>query len=161
MILFLDIDGVLATDKQFVMLPDAKSYIQKYHCYPFDNRCVKVFNKLFKNYDIKIVLSSDWRLHFNLEELQDIFRINGMCHVPQDTTQKEDISFDLKRSRALQIKKYIEKHNIGNDFIVLDDIDFGNFFEDHFIHCKYTGEGIKQSGLREKISEKVEKYFIV
>ena len=155
--LFLDIDGVLATDKQFGQSPDSSTYIRKYRCYPFDNRCVKVFNKIFKNFDIKIVLSSDWRLFYSLPEIQDIFKINGVQKIPEDFTQKEDLSMDPKRSRALQIQKYIEENNI-EQFMVIDDINFGNYFEDCFIHTKYTSEGIKQSGIREKILKKLESF---
>lgn len=151
MIIFLDIDGVLATVKQFNLTHNSKTWIHKYNCYPFDSKCVRVFNEILEKTDADIVISSDWRLYYTLEELSDIFKINGVVKSPIDITPYHKTSA-LRPNivRGNEILEYVHD-NIVDDWIAIDDMDMYYWLGDHFFMCNSEWEGIKQSGLKEKI----------
>ena len=152
-IIFLDIDGVLATDKQYRTKKTSKSYVTKYDVYPFDKKCVEVFNEILSETNADIVLSSDWQLYWSLEELNEIFKINGVDKSPFDITNQIKVKFTSSTSfdRASAINKYTKTHNI-TDYVVIDDLDMTQFFGDEFVYCaRGDMEGIKQSGIKNKI----------
>ena len=79
-VIFLDIDGVLATSYQYHT--NKKNWHPTYDCYRFDEKCVKVFNDILAQIDATIILSSDWQNHYNLEQLNEIFEWNKVnCKV--------------------------------------------------------------------------------
>ena len=64
-ILFCDIDGVILpfhNNNKRIEIPDFNSSFEL-----FDSKCVKVLNEIIQETDCEIVISSDWRNHFNLE----------------------------------------------------------------------------------------------
>jgi hypothetical protein len=149
--IFLDIDGVLATVKQYNLTPNAKSWLQDYNVYPFDQGCVKVFNEILKKTDSEIVISSDWRVDYTLKELQDIFKINGIIRPPVGITPIYPTSMsDQQKNRAGEILRYVGEEYIEH-WIAIDDLDLYYWLGDHFFLCKSDFEGIKQSGLKQKI----------
>jgi hypothetical protein len=164
--LFLDIDGVLATHKQYMM--NQKKFRDKNPIakelripYPFDPKCVKVFNEILDATDADIVLSSDWKLHFSLEDIDKIFMFNGVNKSPIDTTVNEDASMSNQTmNRAFQIGEYVTRNNITN-YVVIDDLNVGKYMvitneEDKFFLTN-DFEGIKKVGLKDKIIKKLNK----
>jgi hypothetical protein len=158
--IFLDIDGVLATNKQYMM--NRKKFWDKNDIakdlkipYPFDPKCVKIFNEILDSTGADIVLSSDWKLHFSLGDLDKIFKFNGVNKSPIDTTVNEDASMSNQTmNRAYQIGDYISKNDITN-YVVIDDLNVGKYMsitneEDKFVLTQ-NFEGIKQLGIKEKI----------
>ena len=163
-ITFLDIDGVLATHKQYMM--NRKKFWDKNPLakeikipYPFDPKCVKIFNEILDATGADIVLSSDWREHFSLEDLDKIFKFNGVNKSPIDITISELASFgNLTMNRAYQIGKYITDNDITN-YVVIDDLNVGKYMvitneEDKFFLTD-DFEGIKKVGLKDKIIKKL------
>jgi hypothetical protein len=158
--IFLDIDGVLATHKQYMM--NRRKFWEKNEIakdlripYPFDPKCVKVFNEILDATDADIVLSSDWKEHFSLEDMNKIFKFNGVNKSPINTTINEVASFgNQTMNRAYQIGKYITDYGITN-YVVIDDLNVGKYMvitndEDKFVLTQ-DFEGIKQLGIKEKI----------
>lgn len=159
-ILFLDIDGVLATHKQYMM--NRKKFWDKNEIakdlripYPFDPKCVKIFNEILDATGADIVLSSDWREHWNLNDLDLIFKFNGVNKSPIDITTNEVASFgNQTMNRAFQIGEYIERKNITN-YVVIDDLNVGKYMsitndEDKFVLTD-DFEGIKKLSIKSKI----------
>lgn len=150
-IIFLDIDGVLATVKQYNISPIGKSWLRKYDVCPFDKKCVKVLNDILKKTDAEIVISSDWRTSFSLEELGDIFSINGVLKTPVGVTPSYPTSMSYyEKNRAAEIELYV-KYNEIKIWIAIDDMNMSHWLKDHFFFCNNEWEGIKQSGLKQKI----------
>ena len=160
-IIFLDIDGVLCTYKQYSLKSTAKTYIEKYNVYPFDIECVKIFNEILDASSYDIVLSSDWGKYYKLNEIQDIFKLNNVKKYPFDIIKQITISFsNLSLNRAASIEKYY-LDNINNIDNYIDDLDLHNYFDssksklinsDRFIYCsKGDFEGLKQTNIKEKI----------
>ena len=85
--IFLDLDGVLCTFNEY-MRPTSKFWQKHKEAkelrlpYQFNSKCVKVFNEILIITDADIVLSSDWRTHWNLQELDNIFKYNKVIKSP-------------------------------------------------------------------------------
>ncbi len=148
----MDIDGVLATVKQYNLTNQSKTWLQKYNVYPFDPKCVKIFNEILEKVDADIIISSDWRVEFTLEELADIFKINGVIRPPMGVTPQYPTSMShYSKNRAGEIMKYVTDNKIGKNWIAIDDLNLNLWLDEHFFMCKSEWEGIKQSGLKQKI----------
>ncbi len=135
-IIFLDIDGVLATE-ECSYKPNHELY-----AYPFHKDCVNIFNEILLETGAEIILTSDWRLMFqDLEALDLLFKHNGIIKSPIGVTG--DLS-----SRAKEIEAYIITHKIDS-FVIIDDMNL-KIFPDRFVKCDMN-EGIKEVGIKEKI----------
>ena len=82
--IFLDIDGVLATSHQQYINP--KKWDDEYNRYRYDIKCIKVFNEIIEKTNPIIILSSDWKLHYDSKMLKRIFEINGINCTITDIT---------------------------------------------------------------------------
>lgn len=157
--IFLDIDGVIATTKQFWL--NSTNFRKKHEWahelkvpYPFDKKCVNVLNEIIEQTDSEIVLSSDWRTHWSLDELDKIFKHNGVSKSPIDKTLVAPISFsNLVKNRCNEILTYVKNKSLEN-WIVIDDLNVGYYLpeeqKDRFFMTE-SNEGIKKSGLKNKI----------
>jgi len=154
--LMLDLDGVLATTTQYYS--NKKKWHPAYDCYRFDEKCVKVFNEILTAVDfpITIILSSDWKLHYDLKEMNEIFKWNGVKAVLTDYTPSSwGVEFkslqQLEQCRAYEIMKYVETHNVQN-YVAVDDLDLTPWMpEGRFVRTPRANEGIKQNGIKQKI----------
>lgn len=153
--LFLDIDGVLATTAQYYT--NKKKWHPAYDCYRFDEKCVKIFNEVLEKFDdLIIILSSDWKLHYTTPEMNDIFKWNGVKAVVSGKTPSSwGVEFkslqQLEQCRAHEIKKYVENHNVQY-YVAIDDLDLAPWLpEGSFIRTPRANEGLKQSGIKEKL----------
>jgi hypothetical protein len=157
--IILDIDGVIAVGYTRLRTYD---WSWGKTLYPFDKKAVKVLNEIITETGAEIILSSDWKLHFTIDEMEYIFEWNGVIKTPIAFTIPSQYYADgiLEGGRAFEIKQFIEAHNpkvwVAIDDLDLMNTDYSDFFKDNFIHCKRPNtEGIKQSGLKEKIIKKL------
>lgn len=168
-IIFLDIDGVLATNIQFNMNTQKFRAKNEWAAdlavpYPFDPGCVKILNEILEETDAEIVLSSDWKLHWNILELHEIFKQNGVVKSPRTTTLNvSGDSFDLAAERAYQIDQFIKKFK-PKQYVIIDDLNVGPMMEtvegqERFVRTR-DREGLKQSNIKEKILEKINKIIL-
>ena len=152
--LFLDIDGVLATSTQYNT--NRKKWHPTYDCYGFDEKCVKIFNEILDKFSPIIILSSDWKLRYDINEMNEIFKWNGVNAVVTDITPNSwGVEFkslqQLEQCRAHEIMKYVVKHNVHN-YVAIDDLDLAPWMpEDRFVRTPRANEGIKQTGIKDKI----------
>lgn len=158
--LYLDIDGVLATTHQYYT--NRKKWHPKYDCYRFDEKCVKVLNQIIEKYNPIIVLTSDWKLKYTIESLNDIFKMNNVKSTVTDITSdlwnsKYFSLQELEECRAKEILEYIINHNI-KEYVVIDDLNLSRWFPENFVHTPRSNEGIKQSGVKDKIFKILNKY---
>lgn len=157
--IMLDIDGVLATQNEFFC--SRKRYHAVYDVYPFNKGCVEVFNSICEIIKPNIVLSSDWRIYYNIAQMNEIFVWNNIKYPITDYTlnlwnelNTGDLSF-IEECRAREILKYVEDNKIGDYYLVLDDLDLSPFIpEKNFIRTPRQNEGIKQSGVLTKTINK-------
>jgi hypothetical protein len=152
-VLMLDIDGVMATTNQFYT--NRKKWNPIYNSYRFDDKCVRVLNKIIEARNPTIVISSDWRNNYDIGMLNKIFQINGINGTVADVTvDLWGVIFtsyqQLEECRAHEILEYVHRHELSN-YVVVDDLNLSPWIPDNFVHCKYVNQGIKQSGVKEKI----------
>jgi hypothetical protein len=142
----------------------------------FDKNAIKVLNEIIEETGAEIVVSSDWKLHATLEELGDYYESQGIIKRPiavtnifKDLFSKEWNAFrfraDLEVERSMEIGHWLENHPEVTHWVAIDDLDMSVEFlskyflgtEDknpglsNFVHTPRSREGIKQSGIKEKI----------
>jgi len=159
--IFLDIDGVLALEQQF----NSKKRHEEWNCYRFDMKCVKLFNKIIEETGAVIVLSSDWKYHYDLATMNNIFKWCGVVKsLEAFTCSFYGTKFfnlnDLEACRAEEIKQYVEINEI-TCWVAIDDLDLSPYIDDdNFVICPRVFEGIKQCGVKGKIINRLKEQQI-
>ena len=152
--IFLDFDGVMATSTQHYS--NRKKWHPTLDCYRFDEKCVKILNSIIEITTPIIIVSSDWKNQYTIKELNQIFEWNSVNAIVTDITP--DLWGDglftsvsqLEECRATEILQYVEKHDIHN-FVAIDDLNLSEWIPNNFVHTPRANEGIKQSGIKEKV----------
>ena len=127
-ILFLDIDGVLALPKNYATQRN-KLHAKDRHAkglgvpYMWDEKCVIALNRFIRMNDLEIVLSSDWRMHFTMDEIDMIFKINGVAKSPIGfTVLGGKMSASLEYNRVAEIEEWVEINRVAM-WCAVDDMD--------------------------------------
>lgn len=145
----------------------------------FDEKAVRVLNSILEETGAEIVVSSDWRFHANLDELGDYYVSQGILKKPIAVTHRtEDINpelwrvmrfrADLELERSIEILDWLEKNPQVTHWVAIDDLNMSvDYLSNHFtaknpddeskpgltnfVHTPKSNEGIKQSGVKEKV----------
>lgn len=149
----LDLDGIMTTSKQYF-----GRYHKEYNGHSFDPKCVKVLNSIIELCNPIIILSSDWKLHFTIPQLNKIFEINKVNAIVTDITPSlwgnKEARFNnlaqLEECRAAEILQYVNEHEITN-WVAVDDLNLKPWIANNFVWCTRSNEGLKQCGIKEKI----------
>jgi len=145
--------------------------------YRFDNfneKAIKVLNKILEETGAEIVVSSDWKRWATVEELGEYYESKGIIKKPIALTPNLgqctwydnwawSSEWDLEMTRVIEIKQYLHDHPEITHWVSIDDLDMGKTgikwdgaFEhdwalDNFVLTPKGNEGIKQSGIKEKV----------
>lgn len=180
-ILFLDNDGVICLSDQWgsrdkrmkkFIKDTGISEVSEMPAYirldKFDTKAVKVLNDVIQKTGAEIVVSSDWKLHATLEELQELYLENGVCKAPIATTENLK-DFDpetnglftykgwYERIRIIEIEKYLNENSNITHWVAIDDLYLGKHTNDgpglsNFVLTRRPmREGIKQNGIKEQL----------
>lgn len=117
MYLFLDLDGVINCSDENIPLKYYRGSPIEAYC----DHLVANINLVVKKYNMKIVISSAWRICKTFEYLCQILRSIG---IKGDIIGVTDDIYDKNCDtvRGNQIDRYVVAHNINeNDYIILDD----------------------------------------
>jgi hypothetical protein len=137
----------------------------------FDKKAVSVLNEILEETGAEIVVSSDWKQHATLEELGDYYESQGIIKRPialtpnlgnctwyNDKVWIWSPRWDLEMTRVIEIKQYLHDHPEITHWVSVDDLDMGkngedwkNWGIDNFVLTPSSNEGIKQSGIKEKL----------
>ena len=141
----------------------------------FDKKAIKILNEIIEETGCEIVVSSDWKLHATLEELGDYYESQGIIKRPIATTPNIQNCkvhgnlfiwsprWDLEQTRTIEIRQYLHDHPEVTHWVSVDDLNmgktgmyYGMSFEhdwalDNFVYTPLAKEGIKQSGVKDKI----------
>lgn len=166
--LFLDHDGVICLSSEWGSRFKNKEGLDSVFD-RFNEKAIKVLNEIIEATDCEIVISSDWRFHATLEDMQELYKIRGILKSPiaYTTSQLESTNHffsrhtDLEETRSLEILDYLENHPEVTNWVAVDDLDMserygpisGNFLWGlkNFVLTPKSSEGIKQTGIKEKI----------
>ena len=134
-IIFLDIDGVLVTRNsikyQYLNFPDEDGI-------RFSKKAVKNLNKLIRLTKAKIVISSTWRLFHTLEELQNIFKIQGIKGEIISTTSIDKATVEEDIPRGQKIADWLEQHSGIDQYVIIDDDVQADCIQFHPYNCVET-----------------------
>lgn len=125
-ILFLDHDQVIATKNSY---SDPNIW--------FDSECIKVLNSIITTTNCEIVVSSQWRIHYSLKSMQDIYEESDILKQPIDYTpdlwikeggNKYSTLIDMERIRTKEILTWLDSHCVIN-WCAIDDmiLNLNNF----------------------------------
>ena len=130
MVIFLDIDGVMATRKSYSNYRmDRKWGVADV---PFDAASVANLNRITDVTGAKIVISSSWRAMHKLDELKQIFLNEGITGEIIDVTPDKHYSV----SRGKEIHAWLsDKWSSIKSFVILDDevFDIKQLFENNMV----------------------------
>ena len=144
----------------------------------FDKKAIDVLNEIIETTGAEIVVSSDWKAWASIEQMGEYYEMQGIIKKPiaytknlgqcsfQDT--KSFIwssTYDLEQSRYVEITQYLMDHPEITHWVSVDDLHMGRHVEnskygafdrddwglENFVWTPRPSEGIKQSGVKEKI----------
>lgn len=143
----------------------------------FDVKSVKVLNEIIEVTGVEIVVSSDWKRWATVEEMGEYYETHGIIKKPIGYTKKIDectcVDRDkfswsskwlLEQERSFEINQYLIDHPEITHWVAVDDLNmsipephesWGEMEIDwglkNFVLTPRSKEGIKQSGIKEKI----------
>jgi hypothetical protein len=118
-LIFVDIDGPLATDGCSDVKIKTKWHNYLYKMNPV---CVRILNEILEETGANMILSSDWKNHFTLEEIGEIFEWNEIIKKPIAFTVTESVSMsDLEKNRIHQITKTLKEYE-PEKWVAFDDL---------------------------------------
>jgi hypothetical protein len=158
-IIFLDNDGVICLSNNWgtrhkkqkkwgnrKLSMTSREIPVEYRFDNFDRKAVKILNEILETTDAEIVVSSDWRLHANLEELGQYYESQGIIKKPIDVTERfhyinwesegrvpTDFPWNrtdgLEQERHFEIKEWLKNHSEVTHWVAVDDLNMGIYME--------------------------------
>ena len=187
-VIFLDHDGVICLSTEWggrykkrqkwegnKLTMDVKGMPIEYRFDNFNEKAVKVLNKILEETGAEIVVSSDWKRWANVEEMGEYYESKGISKKPiaftpnlsECTVHGNNFiwsrDWDLQQTRTIEIKQYLHDHPEVTHWVSIDDLDMGKtgmyygmkFTHDwgleNFVLTPSANEGLKQSGIKEKV----------
>jgi hypothetical protein len=177
-VIFLDHDGVVCLSNNWGGRTKKTGYDSnpetpmRIRMDNFDEKAVKVLNKILEVTDAEIVISSDWKLHGTLEQMQEMYRDYGVIKTPiAYTPNMMDYDSDTysmykwkgwtEEQRAEEIKRYLALHPEITHWVAIDDLNMSENsnrsdesewgLKNFVLMTRPYNEGIKQSGVMDKI----------
>jgi hypothetical protein len=137
----------------------------------FDKKAIKILNQILEETGVEIVVSSDWRLHATLDEISEYYLSKGIikkpisftkryigCDKPDEFVWRRDTA--IEQQRCIEVRQYLTDHPEITHWVCIDDLQLGEkdsygFKREwgltNFVHTPRESEGIKQSGIKEKV----------
>jgi hypothetical protein len=149
----------------------------------FDKKAIEVLNSILEKTGAEIVVSSDWKRWASAEELGVYYEQQGIIKKPIDCTsffkklylegkvpKKNEFEYqyfeNLEQERHFEILDYLKTHPEITHWVAVDDLNMGIdiTYTDgqnderywgltNFVWTPRESEGIKQSGIKERILE--------
>lgn len=136
-ILFFDVDGVTCTDRSYFAFGQDKS---KTIMRAWDPISLKLVDRLCQDYNLKVVISSTWRIRSDVPLIMLTQGFNSDFHEDEKTP-----STFSGTTRGHEIRMWLDNHPEVKRFIIIDDVDdgiVGTDLEKH--HCQTdTFDGIR------------------
>jgi hypothetical protein len=128
-VIFLDIDGPISWGTWY----DGRLKIDKFTIpYPWVQKECDALSEIISKTDTKIVISSDWRHNYTVEQFGKIFEFYGIPNNVIDVTDmiKYKLSSSPQTDRAYQILKWVgtNKEQIES-WVAVDDLKLDKHFE--------------------------------
>lgn len=109
-VIFLDIDGVLNSHRTYYTLGN----IDEWKC--LDPIAVGLIRRLCEKTNAWVVISSTWRILYDIEEFKKNFEDIYGWKIPLI-----DITENLSVPRGQEIQKWLDENNEVNEYVIIDD----------------------------------------
>lgn len=164
-VLFLDHDGVICLSTEWGGRFDRDREGLDSVFDDFNLKAIEVLNEIIEATDCEIVISSDWRHHATLEQMQELYKIRGIKKSPIDFTGvvKYSSALSLEKDRSIEIREWLNAHPEVTSWVAVDDMDLGATYGPvttnyiggltNFVCTPYSRFGIRQEGKKEAIIE--------
>jgi hypothetical protein len=136
----------------------------------FDKKAIEVLNEILKETDAEIVVSSDWKRFATVEEMGEYYESQGIIKKPiaftgSITSNNYDdfpweYRMELEQTRSLEIAEYLTNYQSITEWVAIDDLNMSlrrkedgeySWGLNNFVLTPSSNEGIKQSGIKEKV----------
>jgi hypothetical protein len=143
----------------------------------FNKKAIVILNEILEETNAEIVVSSDWKRWASVEEMGEYYESQGIkkkpiaftknlsdCDVPENFVWSR--KWDLEQTRSLEINQYLRDNPSITHWVAVDDLNMGipqtheswgememDWGLTNFVLTPRSREGIKQSGIKEKILE--------
>lgn len=161
-VIFLDIDGVLATENHWDETLEIPLSTGKLVPYKWDQECCNILSKIVEDFNYNIVISSDWRHSFTLLELKEIFKLHNLNSdrlidiTGKNKPKKMSQYFDIETSREKEILKWVEDNQPVN-WVGIDDMSLIGLPRENFVRVRDSGTGLNQELVVEILKSKLKK----
>ena len=179
-VIFLDHDGVICLANNWGSRYKKRQKVGKSddntHLLPvelrfdnFDQKAIDLLNRIIDETGAEIVVSSDWKRWADVKEMGEYYESKGIIKKPVDFTPDLSLctvhgsnfiwsmKWDLEQCRSIEIRQYLHDHPEITHWVAIDDLDMSageswkNWGLSNFVHTPLSREGIKQSGVYDKI----------
>jgi HAD domain in Swiss Army Knife RNA repair proteins len=138
-VLFLDIDGVLNSsqfNKALIRNVGRKGLLIKEFCPLASSNLLEILSEVP---DVKIVVSSSWRLHESLEGLRAILWANAGVPEERVIGATPCLQWDdpEKHGRGQEIQAWLDKHPEVTKFVILDDSSDMAHLKPHLVQTNW------------------------
>ena len=133
-IVFLDFDGVLATDRFDEILIGKGTKIYDFFGRKFDQNCVSSLKWLIESTEADIVITSSWRQYLGPLKMRLMWRCRDMPGRLRGYTPR------IADNRGLEIREWLSRHSGVEDYVIIDDMDYLQFEpeqQDHLVTCDH------------------------
>ena len=143
----------------------------------FNKKAIDVLNEILEETGAEIVVSSDWKRWATVEEMGEYYESQGIKKKPIAFTKRvgectcyNEHTFAwsprwmLEQERSLEIQQYLVDHPEVTQWVAIDDLNMGipqvheswgdmemDWGLSNFVLTPKGSEGIKQTGIKEKI----------
>lgn len=131
-IIFLDIDGVLNSNRYFESeeyiaasgnLSDAQVMLIKHELH-LDPEAIKLINELVDTSGAEVVISSTWKIKYDVDELNKMLGDRGATFKAVGRTPQVQHRFSEHVPRGKEIQAYLDSLTEKPDtFVIIDDRD--------------------------------------
>lgn len=120
--IFLDIDGVLNTGNHRLRQKESTGRSSVKNWCP---EACRNITRLSMEFDADIIISSNWKDQYELEELKQHFEKNGVpSHLIKDLTPSEVDRHEGAEFRGEEIQQWLDDHaGPETSFLIIDDND--------------------------------------
>lgn len=114
-VIFLDMDGVLCTQRANAALSSNQFWR---HLDPLGTKMVE---KLCIEHDAQLVLSSTWRISFDMHAMTVMLCVAGFADVPWHQNWKTPDMSRMGKTRGEEIAEWMTRHGKPDQYVILDD----------------------------------------
>lgn len=161
-ILFLDIDGVIATNNHWDLEDGFSLSTGKKVPYLWDMNCCKILSNILESTDSDVVISSDWRLNFTLDEIKELFKVHkinpdrviGTTEKTKPKRMSEWTQVEILRER--EILNWVQK-NSPNHWVAIDDLYLAGLPRENYVMVRDSSKGLDKELVSVILESKLKK----